>query len=157
VGWALVIIVVLLLGSTPWYIAEGWLTRTRFTEDQPHKFLSSAHHNVIDALESRAGPGDVLVADQPTLRWLAPEYPGLHYAGHFFLTTNFASKRDSLAAFWLASPEEQAAFLHGRNARWLFVPQEIDPLRFEAVPGLRPVIRERVGTLFEFATTGSPS
>jgi hypothetical protein len=156
VGWKPALIAILLAGSTTAFTLESWVGRTAFRDDQPHKYLSPSHASVIEALRANARPGELLVASQLPLRWLAPEYPGRHYAGHFFLTIGFAAKQDTLAAFWAGTPEEQSRFLSSRGARWLFVEQAQDPSRFEAVSGLVPVIRESVGTLFEVRPAGTP-
>lgn len=156
VGWKGAVLVILLAASTTAFTFENWFGRTAFSEDQPHKYLSRAHEAVIEALETNARSGDLLVAAQPPLRWIAPEYPGVHYAGHFFLTIGFAAKQDSLSAFWSATPAEQARFLRSRGARWLFVEPDQDPARFEQVPGLVPVVREPVGTLFEVRSVEAP-
>ena len=153
-GWKSIVVLILLSGSTLAFIADSWADRTRFTEDQPHKYLSAEHREIIGVLREQAGPRDVLVADQPPLRWLAPEYPGVHYAGHFFLTPGFSMRRDSLAAFWTTAPEQQATFLRERNARWLFVEAARDPARFERVPGLRLVRAAPFGALFRFDPEG---
>ncbi len=155
-GLVAALVVLLLAGSTPAFLADSWAQRTRFTDDQPHKFLSAAHREIIDTLRARAGPRDVLVADQSPLRWIAPEYPGVHYAGHFFLTPRFSVRRDSLAAFWTDSPEAQAAFLRQRGARWLFVDADRQPARFEDVPGLQLVHGAPFGALFRFDPEGRP-
>ncbi|MCI0437047.1 MAG: hypothetical protein L0271_25915 [Gemmatimonadetes bacterium] len=153
-GWMAIVLLLLLAGSTPAFIADSWIDRTRFTDDQPHKYLSDAHLEIIGVLREQAGPRDVLVADQPPLRWLAPDYPGVHYAGHFFLTPNFTLRRDSLAGFWRAPPDEQAVFLRRRGARWLFVDAAQQPSRFEQVPHLRAVHGAPFGTLFIFEPAG---
>lgn len=156
VGWKGVVIALLLAGSTTAFTFENWFGRTAFREDQPHKYLSRAHEAVIEALHENARPGELLVAAQLPLRWIAPEYPGTHYAGHFFLTVGFAAKQDSLAAFWAGTPESQSRFLTSRGVRWLFVEPDQDPARFEQIPGLVPVVREPVGTLFEVRPAAAP-
>ena len=155
VGWKAALIAILLAGSTTAFTLDGWVGRTAFHDDQPHKYLSPAHQSVIEALRENARPGELLVASQLPLRWLAPEYPGRHYAGHFFLTVGFAAKQDTLAAFWAGTPEEQSRFLSSRRARWLFVEPAQDPARFEAIPGLVPIVRESIGTLFEVRPAGT--
>jgi hypothetical protein len=149
VGWKGILALLLLAGSTTVFTFESWFSRTAFTEDQPHKYVSPAHEAVIDALRENAARGDLLLASQPPLRWIAPEYPGVHYAGHFFLTPRFRARQDSLAAFWDAAPDAQSRFLQSRGVRWLFVEPAFDPARFERLPGLVPIVREPVGTLFE--------
>ncbi|MGH7502352.1 MAG: hypothetical protein ACREL7_11400 [Longimicrobiales bacterium] len=149
-GWKAILLLLILAGSTTLFTFESWFSRTAFTEDQPHKYVSPAHDAVIEALRDNAIRRDILVANQLPLRWIAPEYPGVHYAGHFFLTPGFRAKQDTLAAFWAAQPDAQHRFLESRGVRWLFVEPDQDPARFERIPGLVPAVREPVGTLFEF-------
>jgi hypothetical protein len=157
VGAAGTAIVVLLLGSTPLWIARGWVERTRFDVSQAHKWTGPAHQAIVSVLDARASRDDVLVADQTNLRWLAPRYPGVHYAGHFFLTVDFRRKQDALQRFYeSADAMERRAFLDRWGARWLFVDDayEVDP--FTRVPGVSVVARTPAGTLLEVAPR-SPS
>jgi hypothetical protein len=155
VGWKAALAIVLLLGSSPMFLVKNWIARTTFSEAMPYKWLSDGHLAVIEELRARAGRHDVLLADQNTLRWLAPEYPGVHYAGHFFLTPGFAEKQAAITAFYTADPAAQAAFLRENRIRWVFIAAEHDPARFEQLRNLRTARKQSFGTLFEFDLSGA--
>ncbi len=151
VGWVGALAIIALLGSTPYWVVSRLNARTAFDAAESHKWLSPGHLSVIERLRARAAPTDVLVADQANLRWLAPEYPGVHYAGHFFLTVDFARKQEELSAFLdSASVEERATLLDRWNAHWVFLDEPYNPDDFTLVPGLRLVMRTPVGSLLEF-------
>lgn len=153
VGPLAVLALVVLIGSTPAWILQGLWQRTAFTEDQPHKWLSRGHVETIRLLSSSAAAGDVLVADQPSLRWLAPEYPGIHYAGHFFLTAHYGRKQERLQRFLTDRGDHRESLLRESRARFLYVSTEHDATSFESLDGLRLLRRDRWGTLFEFQAT----
>jgi len=56
--------------------------------------MSIEHREIVDLLRHRASPKDVLIVDKSEVPWktddlwLAPEYPGKLYCGHFFLTAD---------------------------------------------------------------------
>jgi hypothetical protein len=138
------------LGVTPvWMVQHAW-RHSSFSASAPHKFLSPAHRATIDALVARASETDLLLADEQELLWLAPEYPGRHYCGHFFLTVDYQRRRAEVARFFAAGPLDQAAFLAERRVRFLFVAERQRPDRFSGVPGLRLAAATGAGSLFEF-------
>jgi hypothetical protein len=148
VGWPGALVVVLLMGSTLVNSARSWEERTVFDAAESHKWLSPDHAQAIVPLRG-AERTHVLVADQPNLRWLAPEYPGLHYAGHFFLTVNFAAKQAALARFYgEMDAAGRRAFLDEWGADWLFVDDSHDAAAFAAIPGVRATATGGAGTLF---------
>lgn len=151
VGWVGALAVIALLGSTPYWVVTRLHARTAFDAAESHKWLTPDHVSVVELLRARAARTDVLVADQTNLRWLAPDYPGLHYAGHFFLTVDFARKQEELRAFLdSASVEERATLLERWRARWVFLDDAYDPDDFTRVPGMSLVTRTPVGSLLEF-------
>ncbi len=155
VGWAGALAIIVLLGSTPLWMARSQHSRTTFDAAESHKWLTPDHVRIVDLLRGRAARADVLVADQTNLRWLAPEYPGLHYAGHFFLTVDFRRKQDELGAFYeTASPEERAALLERWRARWIFLDDAYNPDDFTSLPGVHLVMRTPVGSLLQFDARG---
>lgn len=148
VGWLAAAVLVLLTGSTAVHTLRSWEERTVFDANEAHKWLDADRARAIDIVRG-ADRDDVLVADQLNLRWLAPEYPGRHYAGHFFLTVDFQRKQDELARFYQdMSTEERLAFLDAWSADWLFVDDAYDASGFEAIPGVRRVAAGTAGTLF---------
>lgn len=151
VGWLGMLAIVALLGSTPYWVLTRLHDRTAFDAADSQKWLTPDHLGVVERLRARAARTDVLVADQANLRWLAPDYPGLHYAGHFFLTVDFARKQQELRAFLdSASVGERATMLERWHARWVFLDDAYDPVDFALVPGLSLVTRTPVGSLLEF-------
>jgi hypothetical protein len=150
VGWLGALAIILLLGSTPYWVVSRLGARTEFDAAESHKWLTPDHMRVIDVLGSRAGRSDVLVADQTNLRWLAPDYPGRHYAGHFFLTVDFRRKQEVLAAFFdSASAEQRSAFLDQSSAGWVFLDEAYDPGEFTSLPGVHLVLQTPVGSLLQ--------
>jgi hypothetical protein len=113
---------------------------------------------IIARLNSVANENDILITDMKKPEWendplwLAPDYPGKLYSGHFFLTVDFEGKRDELLKFYAprANLEEQLGFLREKQIRFVYVPAEQNPVRFDDIPGLSMVIENEVGALFEF-------
>lgn len=142
------LLLVLLSGST---IALQ-LHRIRtdwFNPDEPYQWVNADHVRVVRTLSEQSGPEDLLLADEATLRWLAPEYTGRHFAGHFFLTVDYERKRTALEQFLRdRDTTRQLAFLHESGATWLFVPRPLEPERFELLPGVDAVAGAPFGTLF---------
>ncbi|MGH7507583.1 MAG: hypothetical protein ACRELX_18165, partial [Longimicrobiales bacterium] len=150
VGWLAAIVLVLLMGSTPFWMARSWWDRTTFDVAEMHKWMSAGQVEIVALLRERADRDDVLVADQTNLRWIAPEYPGLHYAGHFFLTVDFGDKQDALRAFYeTATAEQRRAFLDRWSVRWLFLDDAYDAEPFTHVPGVTLITQTPVGALLE--------
>lgn len=142
----------LLVGTTPITVARAQFRRTTYRAADAHKWVGAEHTAIIAALDTLATRTDVLVAGQSSLRWLAPEYPGVHFAGHFFLTPDFDARQAELAAFFgSATAEERVAMLHRWTARWLFVDSSQEPATFRTLPGLRVVTETNAGSLFEVA------
>jgi hypothetical protein len=112
-------------------------------------FMGPAHQDMVREL-GRADDDDVLIARERDLLWIAPEYPGRHYCGHFFLTVDYEKKQRRVAAFFEGRPEEQAAFLRAVGARFVYVDTSDDPARFAQVPGLRLIRALPIGSLFQF-------
>jgi hypothetical protein len=149
VGWLPALVVLLLMGSTAVNLARQLEERTVFDAAESHKWLSPDHAPILELLRG-AGRDDVLVADDANLRWLAPEYPGRHYAGHFFLTVDFNPKQAALAHFYgEASAAERRAYLDAWGADWLFVDDAYDAAPFAALPGVLSRVAGPVGTLFQ--------
>jgi hypothetical protein len=148
-GAAAALALVAVLAVSPAYEFQRLWKATRFDPAAPTTFLDAEHRATLDALAAAAGPADVLVADYKDYRWLAPEYPGRLYHGHFFLTVDFARKEAAVEKFFAGTAEDQAAFLEKSGARFLFVARARDPGRFEALGGLRLLQRGAHGALFE--------
>jgi hypothetical protein len=158
VTWLAAIVIILVAGMTPaWTLQERW-ENSSFNPTFPALWLSEEHVEIIARLNSVADENDILITDMKKPEWendplwLAPDYPGKLYSGHFFLTVDFEGKRDELLKFYAprARMEEQLAFLREKQIRFVYVPAAQDPVRFGDIPGLSMVIENEVGTLFEF-------
>jgi hypothetical protein len=122
------------IGVTPLWMMQHVWKYSYFSDDAPYRFLSTAHRDTIDALVARASKDDVLVAREADLLWLAPEFPGRHYCGHFFLTVDYERRQAEVARFFAASADAQAAFLGDHRIRFVFAAPQRSP----------------VGSLFEY-------
>ncbi|HEX9075741.1 MAG TPA: hypothetical protein VF932_08160 [Anaerolineae bacterium] len=149
------VVAFLVLAATPiWTLAFQWKS-TNFTPDEASMFLSPAHREIIDVVRQRATENDVLIVDKTDAAWqtddlwLAPEYPGKLYCGHFFLTPDYDRKCAQVNSFFNA-PASQVSFLKENGIRFVYVAGKDDPSRFESVPGLIPLKSESIGALFEF-------
>ena len=149
-GWQAIVVAVLLMGSSPAMQLHARWQSSNFDRSEPHKFLGPDHRSIIAALRQRATTSDVLVAGRRDKLWLAPEYPGRHYAGHFFLTVDFQRKQSEVDNYYRA-PEGENRFLSRNQVRFLYVSQRQKPERFRSIPGLVPIRETAVGTLFEYA------
>jgi hypothetical protein len=157
VGLTAALIVVLILGATPaWRLAKTWNT-TRFDPEAPYMYMNVHHRKILNSLQQQATEGDILMVDKsyPFWKtddlWLAPEYPGKLYCGHFFLTVKYERKRAQVIRFFeMSSPEEQARFLGRENIRFLYVDAKKDLQHFKKIPGLILVRTTPVGYLFEY-------
>lgn len=156
---AAALIVILFLGATPVWAVRTWWIHTTFAPDKPYMFMSAEHREVVDLLREQATDSDLLITDKsaPDWKtddlWLAPEYPGKLYAGHFFLTDDYERKRAEVNRFFDSRPEEQATFLRDKGIRFVFVPAKQNPGRFERVPGLVLLKAATIGSLFEYTGT----
>jgi hypothetical protein len=143
--------VALLLGSTPVWMTKSWITRTTFDAQEQHKWLSAGHTALAGTLTQHAGVQDILLAREIPLRWLAPEYRGRHYAGHFFLTTRYERKQRRMAEFYeTMDADQRAEFLRSEGIRWVYADTGAAASDLASVPGLRAVDRRPFGTLYEF-------
>jgi hypothetical protein len=142
-------IAVLVVLAGPTLAFRVWQTwGLRYDGSAHHIWIHPEHRRLIDAVAA-ADSTAVLIADETSLRWLGPEFPGRHFAGHFFLTVDYDRKRAALDAFFdETDPARQAAFLREVRPTLLFVPVWRDPARFELMGGLEPLVAEPPGTLF---------
>lgn len=151
VGAPAVLLLVVLLGSTPAWIGYHWVERTTFNAESAHKWVTVDHEALVGSLRDNAARNDVLVAGEVALRWLGPEYPGLHYAGHFFLTVDYDRKQQRIRSFYeTMTPGERLTFLREENVRFFHVDAEDDPDAFALLPGVTPLEVRPIGTIFEF-------
>jgi hypothetical protein len=135
--------------ATPSWLLLKWAGQTTFRPDAPHVFRSADHDDILTSLRAVTKPDDVLLADLPDVLWLAPEYSGKHYCGHFFLTVNFDQRRSSMVRFFESGPEEQAVFLKREGIRFLYVSPRQQPSRFSQIPGWTTVIANSAGAVFQ--------
>jgi hypothetical protein len=145
------LVAVFLLGATPaWLVARTW-RNTGFRPDRSFAFISADHRRIIDTLVTRASGDDILAADPGDLLWLAPEYPGRLFAGHFFLTVDYDRKIAEWRAF-LADTlvDRRLAFLRRTGTRFFFVAEREGPEGFARVPRVTALARSEPGWLFEY-------
>lgn len=141
------LVAVAVYGATPvWQLARSWHF-SGFRTDAPFLMINAGHRQVLDAMRQPGDTGDVLLAEPRDLLWLAPEFHGRLYVGHFFLTVDYRAKNEALTRA-LQTPDSMPAFLHRTEATLLFVNGDRQPSRFAALAGLRPVTASSVGTLF---------
>ena len=150
--WQMIIVAVLLMGSSPAMELRSRWRGSAFDDALPHKFLGPQHREILTALRERASERDVLIAPNRDRLWLAPAFRGRHYAGHFFLTVDFERKDAEVKAFY-KSPDTHSDFLRKHAARFLYVPASAEPDRFRSIASLVPVRENSVGTLFEYMGT----
>lgn len=145
-----VAVCVLLMGSTPALHLYQRMKSSSFTETAPHKFLSPDDRATIAALNGSAHTGDVLLADFADRLWLAPDFRGRHYAGHFFLTVDYDRKHAQAVEFLKSDGSNAAAFLDQHRIRFLYVNRQRQPAKFRSVPGLVPLHETKDGVLYEY-------
>jgi hypothetical protein len=162
-----VLAVLALVGTPVWAVAANW-RYTAFHDDAPYMYQNASHRRVLAALAATATRADVLLADPADVLWLAPDFPGRVYLGHFFLTVDYDRKVADFERFLEAPPDARRAFLERTGTRLLYLRSDLRPERMRDVPGLRPIAQESVGWLFVFdphasapsttgATLGAPS
>ncbi|HEY0305393.1 MAG TPA: hypothetical protein VGC44_10475 [Longimicrobiales bacterium] len=141
---------ILLMGSTPVVkVMDRWKS-SGFSETQPQKFLSPDDRATIAALNTAARTNDVLLADFDDRLWLAPDYRGRHYAGHFFLTVDYDRKHAETVDLLKSDASRAAEFLTKNQIRFFYVAKRRDPSKFRTVPGLVPLHETADGVLFEY-------
>lgn len=145
------VLAVLLLGATPlWLVARTW-KNTAFRPDWPFAFLSADHRRTVDTLVARAASHDVLAADPADINWLAPEYPGRMFAGHFFLTVDYERKIAEWTSFVGDSvPARQIDFLRRSGTTLFFVNAAHHPRTFAALPDVTTLVQGAPGWLFAY-------
>jgi hypothetical protein len=155
VSHALVAVVVLF--AAPIHVADIRARSLRFSPTKTHIWVNDHQMRLINYLKHHASSEDVLLVDatrppwRTDDRWLAPEYPGRLYAGHFFLTVDYRAKRDRVIDFYSnVNPERRAAFLREARIRWIFAGPENDLAGLRSIPGV--VVRGSFGegSLLEF-------
>jgi len=144
---ALVLAMAVFAAGPLWQFARSWHF-SGFRPDAPSIHLSADRRAVLDTLGARAEVTDVLLAEPPDLLWLAPEYPGRLYVGHFFLTHDYRSRREALERA-MVSPDSLGALLDLAGARWLFAGPQRDAGALSETAGLVTVWTGPSGTLFE--------
>lgn len=136
-----------LLVTPAWTLAHE-ISLTIFQPALNAKFVSTEHDAIVAAARARAGSADLLLADERSLLWLAPEYPGVNYCAHFFLTVDYTRKQAEVTRFYESDAVAQSAFLRAKGVRFLFVPAAYEPAKYAGRPDLSPVVANGVGTLF---------
>ncbi|MBV6521938.1 MAG: hypothetical protein MNPFHGCM_02082 [Gemmatimonadaceae bacterium] len=141
------IVAVVLLGATPArLVARSWYY-TGFRSDAPFMLINGDHRTTLKALRQAADTNDILLAEPRDLLWLAPDFPGRLYVGHFFLTVDYRAKNEALTRA-IQSPDSMPALLSRSGSSLLFVNADRDAARFSALPDLSVVSATKVGTLF---------
>lgn len=136
-----------------WQVSRAWVF-SAFRPEAPFMYLSPDHRAILDSLGNRASPAEVLVAEPPDLLWIAPEYPGRFFVGHFFLTVDYRAKNERVQRA-LAVPDSLSAVLRDAGADWLFVNAGRDRERIARTPGLTAVASGAPGTLFRITRGGT--
>jgi hypothetical protein len=151
-----VLLAILILGATPaWALRNKWVS-AGFSPSKPYMFLSAEHREMVDLLKRHARENDVLILDKSRDPWrtddlwLAPQYPGKLYCGHFFLTVDYDRKCAEVNRFFRDTPEGQSTFLQEHGIRHIYVEAKDDPGRFERIPGLVLLKAASIGSLFEY-------
>ncbi|MGE0555795.1 MAG: hypothetical protein AB7R55_20375 [Gemmatimonadales bacterium] len=161
VSWQHAAFALVLLGATPiWQIQRLWINRAFDNHPSggppPYTWMNPDHQALVAALDEKATAEDVLIVDKTKVPWrtddlwLTMGFPGRLYAGHYALTPGYERRRDAVNAFF-AAPIDSVEFLRRERIRFVYVGAERDLAPFEQVPGLAPVKRTAVGTLFEYA------
>ena len=141
------LIALVALGASPaWQIIRSWYF-TGFRSDAPFMYINADHRTALGALLSQSDTSQVLLAEPADLLWLAPEFPGRLYVGHFFLTVDFLQKSESLRRA-LATPDSLPALLARSGATWLYVNASREPVRLTSAAAITPVHTGPEGTLF---------
>lgn len=136
-----------LLATPVWTIAHE-ISSAAFLPGMNAKFVNAEHDAIVAAAKVRASRTDLLLADEPSLLWLAPEYPGVNYCAHFFLTVDYDRKQEEVTKFYEDEAPAQEAFLRAHDVKFLFVATRNNPAKYTGRPGLVPVVANGVGTLF---------
>jgi hypothetical protein len=147
------IVALALYAPTPiWQLSRSWHFSS-FRTDAPFMHLNAAHRQSIAALGEAADTSDILLAEPRDLLWLAPEFPGRLYVGHFFLTVNYKAKNEALTRA-LQAPDSMAALLSSSGTSLLFVHADRDPSRFASLPNVQVLATTTEGTLFRVGGHG---
>jgi hypothetical protein len=141
---------ILIGGLTPLGDLRGRWQVAGFTTEVPARFVGPEHRELIAALTRDDGPDDILLTDRREYFWIAPDFRGRTWHGNYFNTPQWQQKRVAVEAF-LATPDDTARqrFLGASGARFLYVPAQWQPESFDRLPGLRLMVRNAVGTLYE--------
>lgn len=168
VGWKHALLAVAILGAGPLWKTPRRVALVRVEEHRDaglwsHVWMSRDHQALVTALRANATEEDVLIVSKvrPPWRtddlWLTSGFRGRLFAGHYAVTPFYARKVEEVNAFFAeGDPEEGPRFLEREGIRFVYVREDQDVTRFEAMPGLRPLQRTPIGTLFEFSP-GGPS
>lgn len=150
VHWTHALIALVSMGvSAPRDVLHRWRV-SHFDRKRPAIFVSGEHRDLLERLRALADEKSVLLAQPREYRWLAPQFPGVSYHAHFFLTVEFERKFAEVESFFASKDAlEQARFLEERGIDFLHVPREAQPERFEALPGWRAVAQADGGVLLE--------
>lgn len=155
VPWKHALLALVLLGvSAPRDVLFRMRAAT-FDRKRPAMFRSDEQRAVVAALVAAADANAVLLAQAREYRWLAPEFPGLSYHAHFFLTVEFERKRAEVDAFYASGDlDEQARLLDAWGIDFLHAPRSAAPERFARLPGWRELARADGGVLFQREVRG---
>lgn len=148
VPWSHAVLALLAMGaSAPRDALHRWYV-SHFDRKRPAVFASAEHRELLDRLRTLASERSVLLAQPREYRWLAPEFPGISYHAHFFLTVDFERKYAEVESFFASrDAQEHARFLDERGIDFLHVPRDAQPERFESLPGWRTLAAADGGIL----------
>jgi hypothetical protein len=151
VSWRAALAAVLLMGVTPvWAVMKRVVADTNFDPAKLCRYTNREHHDITTLLAKRSDGDDVLLTDGYNVLWLGPEYSGVHYCSHVFLTVDFARKYAEMNRFFdVASPEQQE-FLRRERIRFVFAANGKNSDSVRKVDGLVLLKASSAGSLFEF-------
>jgi hypothetical protein len=147
--WPHALLAALVLGATPARELHYRWRLARFDEHRPAMFLSAEQRALVDTLRAASDERSVLLARPVDYRWLAPEFPGLSYDAHFFLTVDFERKRVEVDEFFASEdPVARARFLDERAIDFVYASRDANPARFEHLAGWRALANAHGGVLY---------
>jgi hypothetical protein len=157
INWQVALIAVFVLGATPAWMLQRMWDSTTFDSNAAYMFLDADHRAIINLLQERATKDDILITDmskppwKTDVLWLAPEYPGRLYCGHFFLTVDYDRKCNELVHFYNdGNLIQDLDFLRQNNIRFVYMGPDKSLQFFSELPGLSLLISNNAGSLFEF-------
>ena len=162
VGPMAMALLVLTLAATPAFVVWSRWRETTFASEYSSvcAFSSPDHAKILSYLDEHATPKDILLVNKSKEDWrtddlwLSPDFSGLLYCGHWFLTLDYDNKRNDIINFYATNePNAQRTFLLDRGITFVYVAAEDNPDRFHPIPGLTRVVTTGLGSLYRYIQT----